>query len=614
MDLKAPGELNWTHTVHERSQINAFFSFMCKRLKLFWVLLMVVGISNISKGVTIVSDPVFIKATNAALAGILNFVTDVPTRASVSVSDGGETWNRNFYEFSTDHSLPLFGFKPDRNYEISVTAIDRFRNETVSEEPVPFTTEPLPSDFPNITLLTADPDRMEPGYTLFRVDVHSDTYWYVVMVDNSGEVVWYNKTPSTADARLLENGNLFLPSASRFTEMNLLGDTVKTWDVPGNLQIDPHDGVPTDHGTILYLSGQVETLTGYPTGSSAANMTYETISARYESVVEISATNATVLNKWDPITLLDPRRRSYLVVRSASWDTEHSNAVIEDPRDDSIIVSMRHQNALIKFSRSTGKLRWILGPHEGWGPQWQPYLLTPVGSPFAWQYGQHAPVITKDGNLMLFDDGNFRAMPFDSQVLDSNNYSRAVEYKIDEDKMEISQVWDYGRDNSADRIYSGFKGNAEPLPKTGNVLIGFPAISYVNGVPPSSYGTSATMARIQEVTHDATPEVVFDLSLTMFDKPNSTFKNCTIYRCHRVPDLYGHPALPVTDLIVTSENGSALLEFTGDPVRTFAVESSKDLNNWAEIGVAEADDDGLFTFVADPSDGAVARFYRIVTH
>lgn len=585
------------------------------RLKYFWLGLFFLMTSNDSEAITVLSDPVFSKSTNAPLAGILNFITDVPGRVTISVSDGVETWKRSFYEYSLNHSIPLFGFKPGRFNAITVTVKDRFLNEYTIETPVIFVTDPLPSGFPNINLLKVNPEKIEPGYTLFRVDVHGDTYAYVVMVDNSGQVVWYNKTPSTADARLLENGNLFLPSTNRFVEMNLLGDTVKTWVVPSDLQIDPHDGVPTGHGTILYLSGQVETLTDYPIGGSSGDVIYDTIAARYESVVEISASDATLLHKWDPITLLDPRRKSYLVGASpAGWDTEHSNAVIEDLADDSIIVSMRHQNALVKFSRSTGQLRWILGPHEGWGPQWQPYLLTPVGTPFAWQYGQHAPVITKAGTLILFDDGDYRATPFDPPVLDSNNYSRAVEYKIDEDKMQISQVWDYGRDNPADRIYVGFKGNADPLPKTGNVLIGFAAVSYVNGVPPSSYGSTATMARIQEVTHEDAPEVVFDLSLTIYDSPKSPYKNCTIYRCHRVPDLYGHPALPVTDLNVTFNNGSALLEFSGDPVRTFTIESSKDLINWAEIAVAEADDEGLFNYEADTSDGAAARYYRIVTH
>ncbi len=141
--------------------------------------------------------------------------------------------------------------------------------------------------------------------------------------------------------------------------------------------------------------------------------------------------------------------------------------MIEDPSDDSLIVSLRDQNAVIKISRDTGQLRWILGPPDNWGPAWQPYLLTPVGDPFFWQYGQHAAVITPSGTLMLFDDGNFRASPFATSVTDSNNYSRAVEYSINEDTMEVSQVWDYGRTNVAQRLYSDHEGNAEPEPPHG---------------------------------------------------------------------------------------------------------------------------------------------------
>ena len=164
-------------------------------------------------------------------------------------------------------------------------------------------------------------------------------------------------------------------------------------------------------------------------------------------MVEISATNAAVLNTWSPINELDPRRISYLIVTTPAGHGTPStrNAVIEDPSDDSLIVSMRMQNAVIKFSRATGQLRWILGPPANWGPAWQPYLLTPVGDPFVWQYAQHAPILTPQGTLILFDNGNYRASPFDPTVPDSNNYSRAVEYSINEQTMEVSQVWDYGQ-------------------------------------------------------------------------------------------------------------------------------------------------------------------------
>jgi arylsulfate sulfotransferase len=277
-------------------------------------------------------------------------------------------------------------------------------------------------------------------------------------------------------------------------------------------------------------------------------------------------------------------------------------------------VSMRHQNAVVKFSRSTGQLKWILGPHEGWGPAWQPYLLTPVGGPLEWQYAQHAPIITSTGTLVLFDDGNNRAMPFNPRLPDTNNYSRAVEYKINEETMEISQLWEYGKTNARQRLYVDHEGNAEPEPKTGNVLIAFSAVSYVDGVPPSSFGASATMTRIQEVTHEEMPEVVFDVAITMYDKSNSTYKNCSIYRCNRIPDLYGHPSMAVTDLDVEMRDNYAYLKFSGDPARTYNIETSSDLKNWTDLGAAEMTEDGISDFEDTDSGDSSNRFYRVVTH
>ena len=112
-------------------------------------------------------------------------------------------------------------------------------------------------------------------------------------------------------------------------------------------------------------------------------------------------------------------------------------------------------------------------------PAWQPYLLNPVGTPFAWQYGATCADLTPQGTLLLFDNGNFRASPFAASVPDPTNYSRAVEYQINEHTMEVSQVWDYGRTNVAQRLYVDHEGNAEPEPQTGNVLIDFSSVKYV---------------------------------------------------------------------------------------------------------------------------------------
>lgn len=107
------------------------------------------------------------------------------------------------------------------------------------------------------------------------------------------------------------------------------------------------------------------TVTNFPTSATNPNAPRQTARVWHQPVVEISATNsaatnAPLLNSWRLIDILDPRRVSYLTFSTSSpygVDWSHSNALIEDPSDNSLIVSLRHQNAVIKFSRATGQLK-----------------------------------------------------------------------------------------------------------------------------------------------------------------------------------------------------------------------------------------------------------------
>jgi hypothetical protein len=556
---------------------------------------------------------------------VLNLATDVDSRVGILVDDGHETREHYFFDYGTTHSLPLLGFKPDRTNVITLTVFDRQRNAITADQPIIFVTDPLPNDFPDLLLLQTDPAAMEPGYSLFIVNVFgapgSTSQYYAVIVDAFGQVVWYNTPPPGFDIRQLKNADLFVTSSTNFVEFNLLGQTIESWSAP-LLPLDPHDGVPTDHGTILYLNDALEFANNIPTSLANPDAPTTPGNILYQKVVEISVTNAAVLNTWSPIDVLDPVRASYLFelasdgLPDTGWDTEHSNAIIEDPSDDSLIVSMRNQNAVIKFSRASGQLKWILGPHDNWGPQWQPYLLTPAGAPFAWQYGQHSPILTQQGTLILYDDGNVRSSPFDPvnpEVIDADNYSRAVEYRINEQTMEVSQVWEYGSTNAGEWLYTGYMGNAEPEAKTGNVLIDFSAVSYENGLPVND--GDGIMARFKEVTHDPQPQVVFDLEITMFYKTNSAFQNSIVYRVHRIPDLYPHPAEPVADLAVNYDDGVADLAFSADDAWTYVVEASSTLTDWEVIGVASELDSGTgeFGFEDIESGEMPARYYRIVT-
>lgn len=570
---------------------------------------------SLSRAVSILPGTVLTKSTNAALAAKLDFATDVPSRVSVSMTNGTEGWVRHFYDYSTAHSILLYGFKPTTTNYLTLTVHDRFRNESTNAQPLVFTTDPLPADFPVLTPLKSQPEKMEPGYTLFRLVNHNPPKNYLVIVDNSGEVVWYSSRTSTAEVRQLGNGDLFIPLTTNFVEINLYGDTIRSWNVPAGLNIDFHDGFLTDHGTILYLNDASRTVTNFPSSATNPNAPRQTTNVMYNRVIEISVTNSSLLNIWSPIDVLDPTRIDYLTFSAPSplgVDCEHANAVIEDPRDDSIIVSMRHQDAVIKFARSTGQLKWILGPHENWGPQWQPYLLTHVGSPFQWQYAQHAPFITPQGTLLIYDDGNYRASPFDPMVADITNYSRSVEYSIDETNLQISQVWDFGRTNG-ETLYTDRVGNTDWLPKSGNVLITYGYVLYDNDAPLSATSSNCTMLRIQEVTHTDDPEVVFDLACFDYNNTSTNYHGTSGYRSHRIPDLYGHLPAPVQDLTLNPNNAKLQLQFSADPVRTYSVQSSSNLVDWIVLGPATGDDEGNFDFVAPSAGASPVWYFRVAT-
>lgn len=586
-----------------------------------------------SHALTVVSTPSFTPSTNAPLAGVLSVGTDVDSFVSVSVNDGTSTWQRDFFDFGTKHSETLLGFKLSRTNQITVTVRDQNRNTLTAGQPVSFVTGPLPSFMPNIFLVTNNPAQMEPGYTLFRVANLTTGGACVTILDYSGQVVWFAESsliggrvgpvPTPTDVHQLPNGNLFFPetSESGFGESDMLGNAKMPWSAAPNYLIDSHEDLLTDHGTILYLSVGKEVIANFPSSATDPSAPTAPANVSYGRVVEISATNSALLNEWSLINMLDPVRIDYLCFLLPSLfgiDPEHANAIIDSTSDNSIIVSMRNQDSVVKFSRS-GQIKWILGPHENWSPEFQPYLLTPVGTPFEWNYGQHAPVLTPQGTLLFFDDGNCRAEPFAPPVPDQDNYSRAAEFSVDEANMEVSQVWEFTGTNFSggaenDRLYCGLVGNATQLPQTGNVLVTFGDVSYENGARPSAFSANAAMVRLKEVTHDANPTVVFDVE--MFDPTNTAtnYAGYQVYRSYRIPDLYPHPAAPVVGLTVQDNLGAPLLQFTADPARTYVVQSSADLINWFDIGAPDADDaDGDFSFVDDGSDGLSTQFYRILT-
>ena len=145
----------------------------------------------------------------------------------------------------------------------------------------------------------------------------------------------------------------------------------------------------------------------------------------------------------------------------------HVNFVDYDPTDDSIIISSRHQSAVIKIGRDK-KVKWILSAPKGWKGDFAGKVLKPVdkdGKPIAcsdvsceggfdWTWTQHTAWRVDEKSkgdviyVSVFDNSDGRGM--EQPALPDMKYSRAVVYKIDQKNMTVEQVWEYGKERGHD--------------------------------------------------------------------------------------------------------------------------------------------------------------------
>ena len=99
---------------------------------------------------------------------------------------------------------------------------------------------------------------------------------------------------------------------------------------------------------------------------------------------------------------------------SQGWQgtREWTHCAIVDPDDGGILVSLRHQDSVIKIRRDS-ELAWIPGDPNGWrGVQAGKLLKIDGGRPF---YHQHDPSFASNGDLMLTERPASRRPPRNSR-------------------------------------------------------------------------------------------------------------------------------------------------------------------------------------------------------
>ncbi|SRR5258706_2574994 len=261
--------------------------------------------------------------------------------------------------------------------------------------------------------------------------------------DQTGEVRWYYTGDGTSFFGKLKNGNFIASDATNkyFFEVTMLGQQVKKYLVPNALH---HEIVEMPSGNFLVASHS-------PPGAPHEDVT-----------VEVSRSTGIVTKSWDFNTILDPLRKTLPDAQAGDW--LHINALYYDETDNSIVVSCRSQCAVVKIDYSTSAIKWIFGNHNEWSSAFVPFLLKPIDSngnevdasnSDFWNYGQHAIQKLSDGNLLIYDNGDYRGF-YDDPSVPQRSYTRIAEYKIDETTKTVELVWHFDNNKSVFTQYTGY--------------------------------------------------------------------------------------------------------------------------------------------------------------
>ena len=424
------------------------------------------------------------------LTALIIFKTETSVSPKVTIEGDDElsTYEYTFDE-GTEHYLPIYGLYPDRDNTVVIEYGDVSKEFTIA-------TEALPDDFILPTSVDANKDELSNDLYFFT----PSSGGYTCAYDVNGDVRWYLTINSIWEVNRLDNGHMML-STERLVnspyymtglyEMDMLGKIYKEYSLPGGYH---HDYYEMPNGNLLVASDD------FTSGDGTVE----------DYIVELDRETGEVVKTFDLKDVLNMEDG-----KSENWveyDWFHNNSVWYDEETNSITLSGRHQDAVINIDYDSGDLNWIIGDSTNWSEEYQKYFFTPVGDDFEWQWSQHAAMITPEGYVFIFDNGNNKSKNEDEYVPAEDSYSRGVMYKIDTDKMTIEQVFEYGKERGSE-FYSPYISDVDYL-ESEHYIIHSGGIVYVDGKNSNQpAGISGADRLVSDTVEYKDGEVIFEIVL-----------------------------------------------------------------------------------------------------
>ena len=330
-------------------------------------------------------------------------------------------------------------------------------------------------------------------------------YSYPVATDLGGEVIWYYPLVQTTLTRPLFGGTMLVlvrdgVNGRILREIDLAGNVVRetnSLEVSRQLVALGHDPIGVFHHEALRL----------PNGHTLAIASVERIltdvqgpgpvNVYGEIIVDLDE-NLQVAWAWNGFDHLDASRVAVLgetctfegpgcpalFLDPVANDWLHANSIGYVPDDGNLILSLRHQDWVVKIAyedgTGSGAVLWRLGPEGDFAVQSE--------DPWPWFSHQHDAKLA-GGRMLLYDNGNTRV----SEMGDGN--SRGQTYDLDESTM--TATLDMNLDLGA---YASALGSAQPLVNGNfhfdNGFLGSPADPSGEAHETRTDGSSAYVSRV----------------------------------------------------------------------------------------------------------------------
>ncbi|MQS76191.1 aryl-sulfate sulfotransferase [Lactobacillus halodurans] len=412
---------------------------------------------------------------DSPLTALMIFKTDSAAKVSYVVQ--GKTNNtdvsNNVKGYKKTHQVPIMGLYADETNTVTVTV--EYKNGTTETKTLKIKTGALPKYVKAAKVSVSKNDKSKMDIGTNKLTLINRTTKEPFAIDADGAVRWYSTDYSQHTIEQTDDGHLLILTKKN-VDSSVYNDLIET-DPMGrvykeysfNSKVKSNDsGNSKDETTVIHHD-----LLELPNKDILATVN-DGSKYKEDVMVQISHKTGKIVKVIDLKRILPKSMyENYKAGSDKKVDWFHQNAVDYDKTDNTIMISGRNQDMIMKLNYKTNKIIWIYSgkSKSSWPKKYRSKILTPTkGTTITGgQHGLYQLNKTADGENIILYDNNIDVTNGDKKT--SGKYSQAVQYHVNEKKMTIDQKWSYGK-NLGKANFTNIIGYAE-RESNGNTLIDF---------------------------------------------------------------------------------------------------------------------------------------------